>query len=468
MAEPPDSAFDAAWARLRAEVEAQATIRDRPVMPDVTPAEVRDYLASRYTFDEPVPLDRLTDEVARLLREWTVHVTHPRYFGLFNPSVHRAGVVADALAALVNPQLAAWSHAPAANEIERLTLRRLADALGLDEGHAAFTSGGAEANLTAVLAALAHRCPEASRAGVGALRQRPALYVTGESHHSFVKIARMTGLGTDALREVPTTDRFTLDPDALDRQIQADVEDGWCPLAVVATAGTTGAGLVDPLSAIADVAERHGAWLHVDAAWGGSFALVPRLRPAFAGIERADSVTWDAHKGLSVPMGAGMAFCRHPEAVRQAFAISTSYMPAAAGDGLDDPYATTAQWSRRAIGLKVFMTLAEHGLGGIADLVDRQAQLGDELRRQLATAGYAVVNDTPLPVVCFTHADIRSGALSTADVVARVYERRRVWLSDVVLGGQERVLRACVTSFRSDASDVAALVEEVDRARRSG
>jgi glutamate/tyrosine decarboxylase-like PLP-dependent enzyme len=454
--------------RLQAEVESFfANVRDLPVLPNVSPAAVRSELDARFTFEEPVPLDVLTADVAELLRRWSVHVTHPRYFGLFNPSVRQASVIADALVAAFNPQLAAWSHAPVAIEIERVTLHRLASALGLapETIGAHFTSGGAEANLTAVLAALAHHFPDMGGVGVAGLPARPAIYLTGESHHSFVKIARMTGLGTDAIREVPTGERFVFDVAALRRQMEEDVAQGWRPLMVVGTAGTTGAGLVDPLPALAEAAAAHGAWFHVDAAWGGAAVLAPRLRSALAGIERADSVTWDAHKWLSVPMGAGMIFCRYPEALRQAFATSTSYMPAEVGEGTADPYATTAQWSRRAIGLKVFMALAEVGLDGYGEIIERQADMGDRLRQRLAEAGWVVVNDTPLPVVCFTHASIRAGTLTTGEVLASVYERARVWISDVTLGGQEQVLRACITSFRTDDTDLACLVEELEHAR---
>lgn len=458
------------WTQLIAEIEDfMAGVVDLPVLPHVTPSQVRNELQSRYNFEKPVPLEIVTADVMRLLRTWTVHVTHPRYFGLFNPSVRQASIVADALVALYNPQLATWSHAPAANEIERLTLGCFAHALGFDSEStlANFTTGGAEANLSAVLAALAHHFPRAGETGVAGLKARPAIYLTGEAHHSLVKIARMTGLGTGALHQVPTNHRLVLDGDALTQRIQADLQDGWHPLMIVGTAGTTGAGLIDLLPQIAEVARQFGVWFHVDAAWGGSAVLSPRLKPALAGIERADSVTWDAHKWLSVPMGAGMFFCRHPEAAKRAFAISTSYMPGEAGEHTFDPYTTSVQWSRRAIGLKVFMALAELGLEGYRELIEHQAEMGDLLRARLRDTGWIVRNETPLPVVCFSHPDIQRGRLTTGEILETIYARGRVWISDVVLGGQERVLRACITSFRSQEPDIECLIEELEIARRA-
>jgi aromatic-L-amino-acid/L-tryptophan decarboxylase len=457
------------WAQLITEIEQfTAEIRDLPVLQAVTPSAVRAELEDRYTFETPMPLEPLTADVSRLLRTWATQVTHPRYFGLFNPSVREASIVADTLVALYNPQLAAWSHAPAANEIEHLTLRFFSKALGFNPAEvlANFTTGGAEANLSAVLAALAHRFPGLAEDGVSSLGARPAIYVTSESHHSFIKIARMTGLGTKALHEIPTTRHFTLDVEALSQRIQADRQEGWEPLMVVGTAGTTGAGLIDPLAQIAEISRRFGLWFHVDAAWGGSAALSSRLRPALRGIELADSVTWDAHKWLSVPMGAGMFFCRHPDAVKRAFAISTSYMPKKTDDDTVDPYAASAQWSRRMIGLKVFMALAELGQEGYGALIEHQAAMGDYLRDRLRETGWLIRNETPLPVVCFSHRAIQSAKVTTSQVLDAVYARGRVWISDVVLGGQERVLRACITSFRSNEADIECLIEELESARQ--
>jgi aromatic-L-amino-acid decarboxylase len=458
------------WPQLIQEIENfPREIRDMRVWAQVSPEEIRAELESRYSFDTPIPLETLTEDTIRLLRTWTIHVTHPRYFGLFNPSVRQASIIADTLVALYNPQLAAWSHAPAANELEQVTLRKFAQVLGLDGRtlHANFTNGGAEANLSAVLAALAQHVPTWSETGLFGLQSRPAMYLTGETHHSFAKIARMTGLGTDALHEIPTDTRLMMDLDALQSRVLADRASGWHPLMIVGTAGTTSAGIVDPLEKLAGVAAAHGLWFHVDAAWGGSAVLSPRLKGVVAGIEQADSLTWDAHKWLSVPMGAGMFFCRHPEAVKRAFAITTSYMPDAVAGDTDDPYATTAQWSRRAIGLKVFMALAELGVSGYGDLIERQAQMGDYLRERLRHLGWEVVNDTRLPVICFTHPDIRQGRLSTEEMLQTVYERGYVWISDVVLGQQERVLRACITSFHTNESDIECLLKEIEYGRQN-
>lgn len=463
-----DQALESAWATLAQEVATfESTIRSLPVVQQPDPLALRGELERRYDFAAPVPIDCLTTEMIALLRRGLVHVTHPRYYGLYNPSVRPAAVLGDALAALYNPQLAVWSHAPAVQELERLTLRRFATALGYDPDTMAahFTSGGAEANLAAMLAALATHCPAAATGGLRALDRQPVLYVSGESHHSFVKAARMTGLGTDAVRVVPVTSWFTLDAEALDAMMTADAAAGLHPFMVVGTAGTTSAGMIDPLPAIAGVAAKHGAWYHCDAAWGGAAVLSPRLRPLLAGIERADSITWDAHKWLSVPMGAGMIFTRHAEAMSRAFGVASAYMPPATSPVTVDPHLVTPQWSRRATGFKVFCALAELGVEGYADLIDHQAAMGDLLRERLGEAGWIVVNDTKLPVVNFTHPDIRAGRITNTAVRDAIYARGNAWISAVTLTGGEPTLRACITSYLTTPEDVAALVEELEAVR---
>jgi glutamate/tyrosine decarboxylase-like PLP-dependent enzyme len=181
--------------------------------------------------------------------------------------------------------------------------------------------------------------------------------LTQEAHHSFEKIAHITGLGRVALRKVATGQDLRMDPDDLARRVAADRKTGFAPFMVIGTAGTTAAGVIDPLPEVARVCRSEDLWFHVDAAWGGAAIVSPRLRVHLTGISDADSITCDAHKWFSVPMGAGMFFCQHPDAVRSAFRAETSYMPGKMAGAVLDPYTTSVQWSRRFIGLKLFLAL---------------------------------------------------------------------------------------------------------------
>jgi len=448
--------------QIRDDFEALGTaIADGPIVSNVTAEEVRAWLGSHFDFKQPMPLDDVIADVEQMLRKWQVQVTHPRYFGLYNPSVTLASVVADTLVAMYNSQLANWRTSPAANEMERHTLTWLADKFGLPaDSIATFTSGGSEANLTAVVVALTWAFPEYGEHGLRHLSGDPVIYLTEETHHGFNKIAHMAGLGRKNLRIVATDSTLKMDMDDLTKRVAEDRENALLPFMVIGTAGTTAAGVIDPLPEIGRFCNAQHLWFHADAAYGGAAVVSPNLRPHLAGIETADSITCDAHKWLSVPMGCGMFFCRHRDAVAQTFRSDVTYMPAKpANEDLAatfNPLTHSAQWSRRFIGLKLFMALAEHGEAGYAQMLDHQARMGDILRKSLAATGWTIVNQTPLPVICFT----RDG-VSTSQLVAELRDRQIAWMSDAELGGVP-VVRACITSFKTTEADIEWVVSEIN------
>ncbi|HYK18212.1 MAG TPA: pyridoxal-dependent decarboxylase [Bryobacteraceae bacterium] len=436
----------------------ESGIADGPILPKVRLEEIRAHLAARFDFTRPLPLEDVVADVERMMRAWQVQVTHPRYFGLFNPSVTLASIVGDLLAAMYNPQLATWSTSPAANEMERHALAWLTAKFGLPpETFATFTSGGAEANLSATIVALTKTFPDYGDCGLRGLSASPTIYLTAETHNSFNKIAHIMGLGRNAIRVIATGADLKIDLEHLARRIAEDRKNGFAPFMVVGTAGTTAAGAIDPLAELAAFCQRENLWFHVDAAWGGSAVISPALKPYLAGIELADSITCDAHKWLSVPMGAGMSFCRHPEAAAQAYRVDTVVMPGKT-EGAVDPYTTTMQWSRRFIGLKLFMALATYGESGYIEMIEHQTRMGNMLRALLGCSGWKIVNSTPLPLVCFT----RNG-IDVTKFLAAVLERNIAWMSTVKLSNGVHALRACVTSFRTTERDVEEVVAALDR-----
>lgn len=451
------------WKRLIAAIEKYTTgIAEARVAPETDAARLRQRLA-RWDFSVPVAPREALDFAVESLWRHQVHTPHPRYFGLFNPAPTTMGVAADAVVAAWNPQLAAWSHSPFAVEVEQHLVRSLGSRFGYDAAkvEGCFTSGGAEANHTAVLVALQRAFPEVGRRGLLALRSQPLLYVSRQAHHSFIKAARLSGLGSDAVREISVDASLRMRVRELEGRIEADRADGFAPFLIVGTAGSTSAGVVDPLAALAEVADRQGLWLHVDAAWGGAAALVPELRPLLAGIERSGSLTFDAHKFLSVPMGAGLYLTRHPGALDRTFRVAAGYMPGSGRNGIVDPYAHSMQWSRRFIGLKVFLSLAVAGWQGYEEAIRHQVAMGDRLRRGLAEHGWEVVNETPLPLVCFVRPGATAAQLKA--VAAGAVASGAVWISCVHLEGGT-ALRACITNYRTGPDDVDALVAAVGRA----
>jgi len=427
------------------------------VTPSVHRGDILGELSARYDFSTPKPLDAIVDDVERWMITGVLHSNHPRFFGLFNPQVRFASVVADLIVAAANPQVGAWFHAPAAVEIEEHTLRFFAHKFGMPDATAHFTSGGSEANLTAVLVAIERAFPAARVDGMRAIAKRPVFFLSAEAHHSFDKIAQQTGLGRSAVRFVDVDEHDRMRIDALERAIADARERGEAPFLVVATAGTTGTGAIDPLRDIADLCRDEGLWLHVDAAWGGAAAATHTLRHHLDGIELADSITCDAHKWLSVPMAAGMFFTPHGDAVLRAFGTNTPYVPKSAGPEL---YRESVQWSRRFIGLKLFMAMAELGEEGLARQIEHHAEIAAYLRDCVAAAGWTLVNDSPLAVVCFTHPSIATAEACRARAEA-IVGRGRCWISPLIREGRVPALRACVTGYATTREDVDALIEEL-------
>ena len=441
--------------------DALEAVQAGPVANTPTAAALRAALSS-YDFAAPIATAEVNDAVIGLLQGGMVQVMHPGYFGLFNPSVTFPAVLADQISATFNPQLAAWSHAAAANEIERHTIRAFAGRFGWPSetacGH--FTSGGSEANFTAVSCALTLAFPAYGDGGAQAIGGSPRLYVSAESHLAWLKIAHQCGIGRDAVRLVATDGRGQMDEQALSQAIAADRAQGHLPFFIGATAGTTNAGMIDPIAACAEIAQSQGLWLHVDAAWGGAAVLSANPPEQFKGIERADSITLDAHKWLAAPMGAGMFLCRDEALLAETFRVAASYMPPAV-DAVCDPYTHSAQWSRRFIGLKLFMTLAVLGWAGCQAHIDNARDLADQLAARLTAKGWRIVNDSQLAVLCFVDAE---RGLDPVLLAERVVADGRAWISSAKFEGQP-VLRACITSHFTQAQHLDDLVAALDEAR---
>ncbi|HYL38879.1 MAG TPA: pyridoxal-dependent decarboxylase [Bryobacteraceae bacterium] len=453
------------WTRLIETIENYTqSIPGERVTPELAPQRIRTLLAA-CDFEQPMEALEAVDFVAKGLAQYQTHTPHPRYYGLFNPAPTTMGIAADALVAAFNPQMAAWSHSPLAVEIEQHLIRCFGAWFGYDPKHTdgTFASGGAEANHTALLAALTDAFPDYPVRGVRALAEQPVFYVSSESHHSFLKAARISGIGLDAVRQIEVDDRLRMVPAALQAAIARDRAAGFGPFLVVATAGTTNAGVIDPLAELAEIAARERLWCHVDAAWGGAAVLVPELRPLLDGIASADSITFDAHKWLSVPMGAGVFLTRHTEILHRTFRTQTAYMPReAAGLDVIDPHLHSLQWSRRFTGLKVFLSLLVAGRSGYEQAIRRHTALGDLLRDELRANGWTIENETPLPVVCFSD----PGGADPHAIVMRIVSSGEAWISTTQVKGRT-VLRACITNYRTGPEDIQALLESLNQARES-
>jgi glutamate/tyrosine decarboxylase-like PLP-dependent enzyme len=413
---------------------------------------------AQYDFNRPRRLTELLDWSIDTLEKGLVHLTHPRYFGLFNPAPTFPAQCADRVVSCFNPQVASSGTSPAAVALEAHVIRAIAQRAGFPAGAGGhFTSGGSEANYTALICALTRAHPKFVLDGARAFAGAPVFYVSKECHRSWVKIAHQAGIGRAAARLVATDGRGRLSMTALGEAVADDRRSGRVPFLLVGCAGTTNAGMIDPLESCAAFAAQQGLWYHVDAAWGGALITSPRLSGAIAGLERADSATIDAHKWFATTMGCGMYLARDPATLSAAFQVAaTGYMHS--HELSLDPYMNTAQWSRRFLGLRLFLSLASAGWSGHAAHVERAVAQAARIRQSLEDRGWTVLNDSPLALLNV----VPPPALGEPRaVVERVLKSGRAWISLARFEDREAI-RICVTHGETSDEDIAILIEALN------
>ncbi len=422
------------------------------VTPTIDMAAFREELET-YDFAKPRPLEDLLRWTLERMEHGIVQMANPRYFGLFNPGASFPAQCADRIAGLFNPQLASSGSSPVPVELERHVIRAIAQRAALGDaatGH--FATGGSEANYTALLSALTGAHPKFASDGARAFAGPVKFYTSRDCHIAWLKVAHQAGVGRAALQLIDTDGRGRMDPRALTQAIAADRVNGAVPVMVVATAGTTGAGMIDPLHACADIAQQEHLWYHIDAAWGGAALASNRLRPVLAGIERADSITIDAHKWLATTMGCAIFITRHGHLLSEAFHASTSFMPSSVS-GVD-PYLNSVQWSRRFLGLRLFLALASAGWEGLGAHVERSVEVVARVKERLVALGWTIANDSELAVLdAVPPADLGD----VRELVRRVVAGGRAWVAPTTFEGRD-VVRICATNGETTIEDVNALI----------
>jgi glutamate/tyrosine decarboxylase-like PLP-dependent enzyme len=395
------------------------------------------------------------------------HVPSANYFGLMNPTPTYMAVLAEALVAALNPQLATLARSQLASKIESESVRWIGERVWGTAGTAdpspsarddknkkvvfdgTFTSGGNEANFSALALALAAHFPQSVEEGVAAIGAKPVLYASAESHHSLDKSAGLLGLGRKALRRVAVNQRAQMDVAKLEEAIARDRASGHRPFCVVATAGTTNSGAIDDLEALATLCRREQLWLHVDGAYGAAAIFSDKHRDLVRGLEQTDSITIDPHKWLAMPFAAGVVLTSHPESLQAAFAVATPYMPRVAEARLVDNFKVSAQWSRRMNSLKFWLTLRVHGRLAYEDLIDRQLKLGASFAAWVrGSEDYALAVEPQLPIVNFrvkgtTEEEVAAANAAVVDAVTR---DGRQWISLTRVNGRS-VIRMMVISY---------------------
>lgn len=448
------------WEHLLRDLENHYSLSEQlNVAPTLDEVKIREYIFK--SFDVQVKPKEALDHILEGMKKFTVHTSHPAYYGLFNPKANFPSILADTITAVFNPQLAAWSHAPFAVEIEQKLVKEFGMKFGYTENNCdgVFTTGGAEANLTAVLSALNYHFPNYVQDGLRSLKKPPVIYCSSESHHSILKAAGIVGLGLSAVRNIPVNSSLELSVEELEKYILEDTQQGNYPLMIVATMGTTGAGAIDPVIDISSLAKKHGLWLHADAAYGGAAILSTQYRYLLDGIELADSITFDAHKWMSVTMSASLFLTKHTDILNRTFRITADYMPKEAGSlKITDPFTHSIQWSRRFIGLKLYLSLLFFGWKGYEEVIDHQILMGKLLKEKLQQKNWIIFNDTLLPILCFGKECFTHDEKAALELSRKLIDTGKVWLS-VYKVNNINCLRTCITNYITKENELNQLID---------
>lgn len=442
-----------------------------PVARPHTAAEVRAAVALPVPAD-PLPLDDLVAHLREVTFEWSMYPGHPGFLAYILGSGTVPAAPAELLAAALDQNLGGWRLSPAATEIELHLMRWFAESFGLPPGSGGImTSGGAMAAFVALKTARDARCGWDNRERGLLAGPRLAMYGSTEAHVVNERATDMLGLGRQGFRQIPVDAEFRMRADALEEAILADLAGGVRPVAVVATAGTTATGAIDPLEEIAEICAAHGLWFHVDGAYGAIAALVPSLERLFRGMERADSIAFDPHKWLYVPPSAGAVVLRDSRLLVEAFDVHPSYVHEDKARTMRgaDLMESGPQFSRGFRSLKVWVSLLAHGWSAYERRIEHDVALTLYLhRRVLERPEFEPVGPEPrLSIACFRY--VPPGLPEDADRDAyldRLNERLmtemqldgRVFPSNAVLDGRF-VLRICIVNFRTEASDLDLLLD---------
>ncbi len=407
-----------------------------PVLPDVRPGDLRRALPP----SPPVaaePFDRIFADFERLIVPGMTHWNHPGFFAYFPANTSPPSILAEMLTATMGAQCMSWLTSPAATELEQVTMEWVAEMLALPAG---FTGVIHDTGSTSTLVAL---ISARERAAAGAPGAPLRVYASREAHSSVAKGARLAGYGPAGVRSIGTDADLAMRPDLLAAAIADDRAAGIVPACVVATVGTTSSTAMDPLPAIGEICRREQVWLHVDAAWAGSAAILPELRPMLDGIEDADSFFFNPHKWLFVNFDCSAYYVRDVDALLRAFALTPEYLRTSRDAEVANFRDWGIQLGRRFRALKLWFVLRSYGVAGLQAMLREHVALGHEFAGWVRLEPeYEVMAPSPVGLVCFRHRPARiandEAALAAHNraILERVNRSGRVFMTHTTLDGR--------------------------------
>ena len=335
-------------------------------------ADLSDLLALNLP-EEACSEAEILDDIRQYLKH-SVRTSHPHFMKQLYAGSTPAAIAGDWVTSVTNTAAHTYQVAPVATLMEQQLIDALNQLIGFDSGDGIMVSGGSNANMIGIMCGLHQRWPTLKQQGYNGAQ--PVLYVSDQCHYSYEKGVFTLGIGTDNMRRVETDERFRMCPVALRKQIQADIADGKQPFLIGATAGTTVAGAFDPINELADIAEEFGLWLHVDAAWGGPAVFSHEHKSLMNGVERADSLTWDAHKFMSIPLICSAVLVREKGILESACGGGGGAYLFHADENADYNFGQKSlQCGRRVDSLKIWLDWRSKGTNGYRRQVDHAMEL---------------------------------------------------------------------------------------------
>jgi aromatic-L-amino-acid decarboxylase len=445
-------------------------VGDLPITSSSGPGDIRRLLPAAPPSDGE-PFAKLFQDFRELIVPGMTHWNHPGWFAYFPGNNSPPSILGEMLTATMGAQCMSWVTSPAATELEQTAMDWLRQMIGLPDAFVGVIQDTAStATLVALLSARERATGGASgRAGMDAV---PGLtvYASTDAHSSVDKGVKLAGYGLDRLRRIPTDAAFALDPAALEQAIEQDVAAGLRPACVVATIGTTSSTAVDPVPAIAAVCRRRGVWLHVDAAYAGSAAIVPELRGYFSGMESADSIVLNPHKWLLTNFDCTAYYVRDREALLATFALTPEYLRTAHDAEVVNYRDWGIQLGRRFRALKLWFVIRSYGVEGLRAIIRRHVALAAELAGWVdGSPDFERVAPVPFGLVCFRY---RPAGRSEKELdslnqrlLAAVNATRRVFLTHTRLGGRY-VIRLVIGQRGTERRHVAEAWEIIREATR--
>ncbi len=420
----------------------RARAEERPVMSPVEPGEIKALLPAAPPRD-PEAFERVLEDVDRLIVPGLTHWQHPRFFGYFPCNGSLASVLGDFLSTGLGVLGLSWQSSPALSEVEEVVTGWLRQMAGLsDEWDGVIQDTASTSTLIALLCARERATGHGlARGGLQSEAQPLTIYSSAHSHSSVDKAALLAGFGRDNIRHVPHDAACAMRADALAEYVERDIARGCRPAAVVATTGTTSTTAIDPVAAIADVAGRHGLWLHVDAAMAGSAMVLPECRWMWEGVERADSLVMNPHKWLGVAFDSSVYYVRDSEHLVRVMSTNPSYLQSAADGRVKNYRDWGIPLGRRFRALKLWSLVREQGVSGLQTRIRRDLAnarwLADRVRQ---TPGWRVVAPVPLQTVCVRHepSGLEGDALDrhTRSWCDRINRSGQAYLTPAMLDGR--------------------------------